>query len=110
MSPSTLPANSLMERLAHIWVIMNIGCTIVDGLENQAQRMDRNPGELALGNGLGNSLLRPPLLASLALDTFGLCLWISDAPPSFVNNFSNYPASLYHSPGIQCSTGRHSIL
>lgn len=49
MSPCTLPANSLMESLAHIWVITDIGCTFIERLEN----LDGNSGELALGTTLG---------------------------------------------------------
>ena len=51
------------------------------------------PWRAGTRDNLGNSLLWPPLLASLVLDTFVVCLWIISVPPSFVNNFPNCPAS-----------------
>lgn len=75
VSPCTLPANSLMESLAHIWIITDIGCMFIERLENQAQRMDGNPGELALGTTWEESPListtgitGPGYFCSLSLD------------------------------------------
>lgn len=82
VSPCTLPANSLMKNLAHIWVIMNIGCTFIERLENQAQRTDGNPGEL--GTALGTVSFDLPfwqkswtlLFFVSGLSMFLLPLWI----------------------------------
>ena len=48
-----LPPTPPSIRVFSIWVITSTGCTFIERLENQAQRMDESPGELALGKTLG---------------------------------------------------------